>query len=371
MDFFKNIINAVSPPWISLPVLMLLVFFVFPPSDWFLKWHRRLRLDSLWTVTGLLIFLGLNLIVFGVGISDENFKLIVLKPDNVPIVALIFLFPFFIWLSMRQAKENDHRLDAGEQPVEYHDPADKVLVWPDLVMVEFIALLICMILLLVWSIGLNAPIEQPANPANTPNPSKAPWYFLGLQEMLVYFDPWLAGVVFPTVIILGLMAIPYIDINPKGSGYYSFRDRKMAIFIFVFGFAILWITLIVTGTFLRGPGWNFFGPFEFWDPHKVVALSNINLSEFIYIKLFNTGLPHNIFLREIWGFIVIGAYFLILPPLLARTIFKGLYQQLGNFRYSVFIILVLLMVALPVKMYLRWIFNLKYLVAIPEYFFNI
>jgi hypothetical protein len=178
-------------------------------------------------------------------------------------------------------------------------------------------------------------------------------------------------VVFPTIIILGLMAIPYIDINPKGSGYYSFRDRNMAIFIFIFGFTILWLLLIVTGTFLRGPGWNFFGPFEFWDPHKVEPLTNINLSEFIYIKLLNTGLPDNILLREIWGFVVVGAYFILLPPLLAKTLFKGLYSKLGNFRYSVFIILLLCMVSLPVKMYLRWLFNLKYLVAIPEYFFNI
>jgi hypothetical protein len=371
MELFKDLINAISPPWISLPFLMLLFFFVFPPSDWFLKWNRKLHLDKLWTIKGGIVFLALNLLVFAVGITDENFKLIVLKPDNVPIVALIFLFPFFVWLSMRQALANDKRTEEGLKPDEYYDPADKVLVWPDLIMVEFISLLLCMIVLLAWSIGLDAPIEEPANPASTPNPSKAPWYFLGLQEMLVYFDPWLAGVLFPTIIIVGLMAIPYIDINSAGSGYYSFESRKLAIFIFIFGFVILWLLLIVTGTFLRGPGWNFFGPFEFWDPHKVEPLTNINLSELIYIKLFNTGLPHNILLREIWGFIMVAAYFVVLPPLLAKTVFKGLYNQLGNFRYSVFIILLLCMVALPAKMYLRWIFNLKYLVAIPEYFFNI
>jgi len=371
MDFMKDIINAISRPWISLPFMMIVFFFFFPPTDWFKKWNRKLGLHNLWTLQGGLVLFGLLSLVFALGFTDENFKLIVLKPDNVPIVALVFIFPFFVWLSMRQALENDRRLEAGEKPAEYHDPADKVLVWPDLVMVEFISLLLCMGLLLFWSIGLDAPIEAPANPASTPNPSKAPWYFLGLQEMLVYFDPWLAGVIFPTLIIVGLMAIPYIDINSKGSGYYTFKERRMAIFIFVFGFAVLWIMLIFTGTFLRGPGWNFFGPFEYWDPHKVVALTNINLSELIYIKLFNTGLPQNIFLREIWGFLAIGAYFLVLPPLLARTVLKGLHEQLGNFRYSVFIVLLLCMVSLPIKMYLRWLFNLKYIVAIPEFFFNI
>lgn len=371
MEFIKHFINAFSPPWITLPILMALFFFIFPPNDWFLKWNQKLKINKIWTNTGGLVLLGVLLLVFVLGFTDENFKLIVLKPDNVPIVALVFIFPFFVWLSMKQATQNDARLENGEKPLEYYDPDDKVLVWPDLVMVEFIALILIMAVLLIWSIGIHAPIEAPANPAATPNPSKAPWYFLGLQEMLVYFDPWIAGVVLPTVMIVGLMAIPYLDINPKGAGYYTFRERKMSIFIFVFGFAILWIMLIFTGTFLRGPGWNFFGPFEFWDPHKIVPLTNINLSELIYIKLFNTGLPHNIFLREIWGFLVIGGYFLILPPLLARTIFKELHQKLGNFRYSVFVVLLLLMVALPIKMYLRWLFNLKYIIAIPEFFFNI
>ena len=133
----------------------------------------------------------------------------------------------------------------------------------------------------------------------------------------------------------------------------------------------MWVNLILVGTFLRGPNWNFFGPFEFWDTHKLEALVNINLSELIYIKLFGMGLPGNILLREIFGFILVFGYFLVLPPILAKTVFKQLYQALGNFKYSVFIFLVLSMISLPLKMYLRWIFNLKYLIAIPEFFFNI
>ena len=149
---------------------------------------------------------------------------------------------------------------------------DKVHVWPYLTRLEFMCAIIITLLLVVWSIVIDAPLEEPANPSVTPNPSKAPWYFLGLQELLVYFDPWMAGVVLPTLIIVGLMAIPYIDVNPKGNGYYTFHERRFAIFIFLFGFLVLWIWLVVQGTFLRGPGWNFFMPWEYWDPHKVVAL---------------------------------------------------------------------------------------------------
>ena len=157
-------------------------------------------------------------------------------------------------------------------------------VWPDLVYTELISLILCSVVLIVWSILLKAPLEQPANRAVTPNPSKAPWYFLGLQEMLVYFDPWLAGVVLPSLIIVGLIAIPYIDKNPKGNGYYTFAERKVEITLFLFGFVILWSSLIVLGTFLRGPNWNFFGPFEYWDTHKLEALTNVNLSEYFWVR---------------------------------------------------------------------------------------
>ncbi|OGX06143.1 MAG: hypothetical protein A2Z88_04335 [Omnitrophica WOR_2 bacterium GWA2_47_8] len=259
----------------------------------------------------------------------------------------------------------------GKKPNEAEDSAEKVLVWPDLVYIEFIALIFCSALLIVWSVMLQAPLEEPANPTVSPNPSKAPWYFLGLQEMLVYFDPWLAGVVFPTVIILGLMSIPYLDNNPKGSGYYSFRDRKMAVSIFLFFWLILWVFLIIVGTFLRGPNWNFFGPFEYWDPHKLEALTNVNVSELIYMVWLKRSLPASILLREMWGFFILVIYFGIMPAVLARIGLKDVYQRLGGFRYAIFAVLLLMAAGLPIKMFLRWAFNIKYIVAIPEFFFNI
>ena len=121
---------------------------------------------------------------------------------------------------------NDRRIEQGQPPVEKETSDKKVYVWPDLVYIEFIATIVGGIVLLVWSLCLHAPLEEAATPAWTPNPSKAPWYFLGLQEMLVYYDPWLAGVVFPSLIIVGLMAIPYIDRNPRGSGYYTFNEKS-------------------------------------------------------------------------------------------------------------------------------------------------
>ncbi len=189
--------------------------------------------------------------------------------------------------------------------------------------------------------------------------------------MLVYFEPWLAGVVFPSVMLFGLMAIPYIDFNKKGSGYYTFNDRKFAVVTFMFGFIPLWVAMIILGTFMRGPNWNFFGIFEFWDVHKLQVLNNVNLSEFIWIGLFGQELPSNILWREGPGFALVIFYFAVLPGLLAATVFKTFFRRMGFIRYMVFSNLVLMMAALPIKMVLRWTLNLKYIIAIPEYFFNI
>ncbi|MEC9352822.1 MAG: hypothetical protein VYD81_05870, partial [Planctomycetota bacterium] len=125
------------------------------------------------------------------------------------------------------------------------------------------------------------------------------------------------------------------------------------------------------GTFLRGPNWNFFGPYAYWDPHKVEALNNINISEVVYIKWLERALPANILLRELPGFLVVIAYFAVLPPLLAKFVFRKMYMDLGFIRYQTMVFFLLCMAALPLKMVLRWTINLKYIVAIPEYFFNI
>ena len=372
MEGFKHIIDVLAKPTILVTFTFIIFFFLFPPNDWFNKWHRKLKFDGLWGKKSLLIITLILVAFFVFGLTDSDFRSIVLKPDNVPISGLIFLVFFFTWLSMHQAYNNDELKDKGLPVDEHYDaPNNKVLVWPDLVYVELISLILLSTFMLIWSIGLAAPIEEPANPSESPNPAKAPWYFLGLQEMLVYFDPWMAGVVLPSLIIVGLMAIPYIDNNPEGSGYYSYKDRKLSISIFMFGWLILWVLLIVIGTFLRGPNWNFFGPFEFWDPHKVVPLNNVNLSDYFWVIFLKQPLPSNILLRESIGFFVTGFYLMIVPVLLAKTLFKKMYSAYGPIKYTFIMIFGLTMLALPVKMYLRWIINLKYIVAIPEWFFNI
>ncbi len=316
------------------------------------------------------ILLNLSILFLALSLTDYDFRQIVGKPDNVPIVAMLYIVGFFTWLYFKRAVDNDRRIEEGRPLFEQEDN-EKVLVWPDLVYTELICMVVLTVVLVAWGLILQAPLEEPASSVKTPNPSKAPWYFLGLQEMLVYYDPWLAGVVFPTVILVGLMAIPYIDFNKKGNGYYTFNERKFAVSTFLFGFLPLWVAMIILGTFLRGPNWNFFGIYEYWDVHKLEVLNNVNLSEMVWLNMLGRPMPANILVRESPGIIAVLLYLLVLPPLLAATIFRSFFERMGFIRFMVFANLILLMAALPIKMVLRWSMNLKYLVAIPEWFFNI
>jgi hypothetical protein len=368
-EFFKQLVNSSTGPVVYSVGTTVVLLVLFLGRNWFVK---PVVAWSIWNL--MLLFLALSL-------PDPNFFAIVAKPDNVPIVALVFLLAFFTWIATYKAVENDRRKAEGLPPLEKLDD-EKVLVWPDLVYTELICMIAISALLIFWAIWLQAPLEEPASSVKTPNPSKAPWYFLGLQEMLVYYDPWMAGVVLPSLIVAGLMAIPYIDFNKGGNGYYTIKERLFAYLTFQFGFLELWVTLIILGTLLRGPNWNFFGPYEFWDAHKVEALNNVNLSEYFWQSWLGMSLPKAppdsawwtnwfyIIQREWLGILLVLGYFIALPPLMAITVFRKFYQHMGFIRYMVMTNLLLFMMALPIKMVLRWTINMKYIIAIPEYFLN-
>ncbi len=299
-------------------------------------------------------------------------------PDNVPIVGLLFLVPFYAWYGLRQARANDRLIEQLEadpamakthhRKIQPYKPGwvKEVHVWPYLLRIEFLAAIIVTAILMVWSITLNAPLEEPSNPTLTMNPAKAPWYFLGLQEMLVYFDPWMAGVVLPSLIIVGLMVIPYIDANPLGAGYYTFKQRKWAILTFCFGFLGLWVSMVIIGTFIRGPGWMWFWPGATWDHNRLVFEVNRDLPDLFGITGF---LGKGIF----GGFVVLlyvaaagfGFHKLLTRPGLNQKI----YQRMNIFQYIMMQTLLILMMSLPAKMLIRLLFRLKYVWITP--WFNI
>jgi len=314
---------------------------------------------------------------------------IVSAPDNVPIVALLFLIPFYMWYAFRQAFANDEliaKLEAdpaaaktAHRKTQPYQPKweREVHTWPYLMRVEFVAAILVTVLLMVWSLTLSAPLEEPSNPNVTMNPAKAPWYFLGLQEMLVYFDPWMAGVVMPTLIIIGLMAIPYIDANPLGNGYYTYKQRKFAIWTFNIGFIGLWVVMIMIGTFIRGPGWMWFWPTQTWDAQAVQFAVNRNLDQIFGID--GTWLAHlpgvsrdyaPILARIIFGIFPVALYFIVASygsylVMNATAFTRKIFQRMTLLQIATTTIFLVLMFSLPVKILARLIFRIKYIWVTP------
>ena len=136
-------------------------------------------------------------------------------------------------------------------------PVDKVHVWPHLLVAEFLAALAITLFTLLFSIFVNAPLLELADFNKTPNPSKAPWYFLGLQELLTMFHPMVAGVTIPGIGLFLLIMAPYIDKNPSKRP----EDRKFAICLMTIHLTF-WAVLVMIGSFFRGPGFNFVFPWN-------------------------------------------------------------------------------------------------------------
>ena len=298
------------------------------------------------------------------------------KPDNVPIVLMTGLIAYYLWYGYREAIRHDRlivQLEADpalakthhRKPYPFHPAWDKVVhTWPYLLRVEFLAALIVTVVLVLWAVFLDAPLEAPANPTLTMNPAKAPWYFLGLQELLVYFDPWIAGVILPHVILVGLMAIPYIDVNPLGNGYYTWRQRKAAHVTFQFGFQVLWVLLSIVGTFIRGPGWMWFWPGMTWDAHRQVHEVNQHLHEVV-------GLTDPLMIGVFGGIVTLGFIGAASGAVdVALRKFKPAMFLKQNFvQYFLTINLIVLMAAVPLKIILKLVFNIKYVWVTP--WFNV
>ncbi len=246
----------------------------------------------------------------------------------------------------------------GTGPIVEKEPEDTIFSWPHLFYIEFIAVLVVTAALLFLSLYVGAPLEEEVGRDTTPNPMKAPWYFLGLQELLVFFDPWIAGVTLPALIIIGLMLIPLLDTNPKGSGSYTFSERKFAVSVYAFGLG-LWMALIVIGVWFRGLDWSWYWPWENEHVHKPVVVGLKDLP-----VIFARILSISEFAGKALSDLLVLVYFavgLIIPVF----IFKRFYNRLGIIRYVTTMALFLIMAGIPVKIALRLIFSIKYVVVTP------
>ncbi len=293
----------------------------------------------------------------------------------------------------------------------YQSNEEKIDVWPHLVKREYVAAAATTLFIMVWSILQNAPLEAIANPNVTPNPSKAPWYFVGLQELLVYFDPWIAGVLLPGLIIVGLIAIPYIDTNPKGVGYYAWKERAFANSMFMLGVA-MWFILIFIGYACRGPNYAWYSPWESWyvlkaappatwsvfGPKGVGALPML-LGIPVIAGLFAASmLLPKLIQRELSGKKLMGGFAAAVVLLASVGVALGKFDAVsGAFmlffgatafyfgfvlpqrhirgldwpRYLVTMTLVVCTMAILLKMCARLTFNIKYVLTIPAISLNI
>ncbi|MBI5816074.1 MAG: hypothetical protein HZB29_10765 [Nitrospinae bacterium] len=243
--------------------------------------------------------------------------------------------------------------------------------WPYFVWIVFLCILF--VLVFFWGVSFifDAPLEEEAAWAKTPNPAKAPWYFIGLQELLVYFDPWIAGVLLPGQILVGLVLIPYVDISPTEQGKFSFFNRKFAVSFFSFGL-FLWFFLILIGQWFRGPSWEFYWPlidYPIGGMHWTYPGVPLKVSE--------AGTAN---VPNIIGFIGLVLFFgggMVAPYLVAMMAgtnkiaarLKEYLDVLGPIRYVLIQVHVLLTLSVVVKMVLRLVFGFKYVVTTP--YFNI
>ena len=206
----------------------------------------------------------------------------------------------------------------------------------DSVGIEFIAGLIFTFIIMTWSLFMDAPLKELANPADTPIDERAPWYFIGLQELLIFFDPWLAGVILPSILLVGLILVPFIDPQKEtGIGRYTLRDRPVAVPVFCFGF-LMWYVLVIIGQFFRGPARMFYWP---WEDKTV-------LKELPLVEMVNFHIAG--------GFAFFILYFgacMVVP----QIIFKNFYKTLGVVRYYIFMSLFAVMLLIPIKIFLRYI----------------
>lgn len=293
----------------------------------------------------------------------------------------------------------------------YQANEEKLDVWPHLVKREYIAAAATVLFIMVWSILQNAPLEAIANPNVTTNPSKAPWYFVGLQELLVYFDPWIAGVAMPGLIIVGLIAIPYIDTNPKGIGYYAWKERKFANTLFMLGI-VMWFGLIFIGYACRGPNYAWYWPWESWYGLKAAPPATWSVfgpkgvgayPMFLGIPLIGAAsvawlLGPKLIQKELDGKKTLGAFLGLLAViagigmamgkmdaiqagyllvLVGASFYYGFVMPQQHIRtldwprYLVTMVLVISTMSVLLKMCARLAFNIKYVLTIPAISMNI
>lgn len=202
--------------------------------------------------------------------------------------------------------------------------------------------------------------------ANADNPR----IVTGVQELLVYFDPWLARGVFPVVYTLGFAVIPFLRNSGDGRTVPR-RIYAMAVSLLLIAFEAVWFLLIAVEVFLRGPNWTIFWPGEQWDEHKLAVLNNVNLSEYFWLVMMRRPMGGMSWAwREMPGLVLLGSY-LLAGIVFAYACFRAEHRVTPFWRWATLVLLLQLPALIPMKMMCRWLFHIKYWISVPEFFWNV
>lgn len=231
----------------------------------------------------------------------------------------------------------------------YQGIIEEVPTWPHLVAREFLAMLVVVFIARLWATLQSAPLDVIANAARTPNPLKAPWFIVGFQELALYFDPWLAELLFPALLLFGLLALPYIDPSPRGVGIYGFSHRRVAISLFLMGY-LLWLALTITGVFFRGPYWQLVAP---WSGAILLDTEDI-------VGGWSLPWPAGLAFLLVW---YVGGF------RVPRQWAPQVYMEQHKSSYALLMVIVMTILLIPLKVILRLLTGLQYFLVTP--WFNI
>ena len=346
MPTFHAIVDFLaSPPWLFGLALLL-----------FLAAHGA-KLP--WTLSGGLAILVATAALLAAGLRDDTFRRLLFHPERFPVAVLLLATAALLWLEMHRCRgvEGAAKPGGGESGDEPARWSTRDLVAATLL---GLALITCAHL-------RPAPLGDLADPSQQPLSAKAPWFLVGLQELSLYFDPWVAYGALPILFLAGLLGLPFLETPTAPS-----RHGRA---LFLFGWLFLWLLPMAVGAFLRGPEWRFFGPFEPWSTSGPAIPEAVTLAQAVWTRGFHLLEPERWWLRELPGLLLLAAYFVLLPILLTRfkltrSLLAGYRDSLGGWRFYCAAAWVLAVAAVPLKMYGRWLWGIGYWVHLPELSFS-
>ncbi len=347
MESFETVVDFLAAP----PRLFALVLVTYLACrGWKLPWSR----------VGGWVLLVMAVAFLGAGLSDGGFRRLILHPERLPVVILVLASVVILWTEMRwfwfPRRGETLRAPGSAYPTEPRPSSTDAAV----ATVVCLAVVICALLQPV-------ALGPEADPVSSPGLVKAPWFFVGLQELGTYFDPWVPYLALPLLLVAGLLGLPYLQIGDTGAG-----QRRS---LFLLGWLLLWLWPMAVGALLRGPHWNAFGPFETWDPSRPAALAPRPLSEVFWIGWLRSFEPADWWWRELPGMLLLSGYFVLLPMALRRLQMTGrayanYRKAMGTWRFRAALAWVLALMVVPLKMYGQWLWGIGYWIYLPELPFN-